>query len=72
MSAKQSSPDVAKFLPPRQRWLIPTQTHAETTNDAIRQFNIDVPEVDLTGMATKATSQSTANRSSPDKRFLMR
>ena len=50
MSAKQSSPDVAKFLPPRQRWLIPTQTHAETTNDAIRQFNIDVPEVDLTGM----------------------
>ena len=75
MSAKQSSPDRREVLAASAAVaassLIPTQTHAETTNDAIRQFNIDVPEVDLTGMATKATSQSTANRSSPDKRFLM-
>jgi hypothetical protein len=52
MSAKQSSPDRREVLAASAAvvaaTLIPTQTHAATTSDTIRQFNIDVPEAELT------------------------
>jgi pimeloyl-ACP methyl ester carboxylesterase len=60
MSEKLSSPDRRTVLAASgavaASSLIPTQAHAATTSDAIRSFNIDVPEAELTELRRRISA----------------